>query len=529
MAQRFARDHLELIIAKAKYRAGEISQEYFMKKFIEFRPLAIVFFLASLFASCDKSPVTEEGGEVCSGIQIHSCQTNDRCNWVGDKCEPAEQSVRGTCKAIKQPYYCKGHKSSKTGEQCVWNSSTTTCEALVEQEIYVWKELTLPGKSKSNVKQLVVSKDKKNFYAYNDLTGEKGLYYSTNGENWTNLGQISAKVRNTAGIAGTYDSRILAPLELIPTSKGAVVASKDGVFILEGREAKWGIDRRVNSLAGSDPLADFWYQEIAFADVVLFNGIENVVFGQIDDSTTNDKIWAHKTEGDFNNEPKRIRIVKKNGTDFAQRKHWVRAGNTFDGDLLLAARTPPWLKTTGIWRISKVDIQSGRVAFDDPVLYPSPSGNWNNGTLNADDRNLNIKVIGSFDNGGVSEYFAGMDHDGWKSAKGLAHYKGEQGNAEAVLDFANDPVRGINLFNNILRVRSYSLLGVNVDGTPNLKNNYSLPSYSDLKEMTVDRKKIDIFIGSPDNIFGDDDLSFLYQQGKYLYSRTKTKGLPLNE
>jgi hypothetical protein len=165
-----------------------------------------------------------------------------------------------------------------------------------------------------------------------------------------------------------------------------------------------------------------------------------------------------------------------------------------------------------------------------PVIKPEEGKAWDTG-------NIDIRVVGSFDNGGTAHYFAGLGANG-----GLAHHNGPMSDEEgdsAELDFSGDTILAVKPYNNghVLVTQGLGILGVKTDGKPDRDNDIKLSEFAqDKREMMegskeqLDFKKAGGTTFSDDQwvrdifVYGDDII--LWIEGNGIYLRTKTTGEP---
>lgn len=233
----------------------------------------------------------------------------------------------------------------------------------------------------------------------------------------------------------------------------------------------------------------------------------------------------------------RIFIVRLNGAPFViNRQHWIVAGTTYSGDLLLGSDTGK-ATGSGVWRIPAANLDAasgnvGRVTQDAAVLFPENAGPNVHWVADGANENRKIGVAGSFDNNGTDHYFAGLTRNIVAPLiKGLAHFNGPQGSQHADRSFVGISVFGLSSFNGIVRLNTdQGLLGVTKDGLAQPANNFSFQSLAqDKREMMEDGSAVSLTDAddkSLGNIFGDDDLSYYAVYGKGIFSRTKKQGKP---
>lgn len=401
--------------------------------------------------------------------------------------------------------------------------------------VYKWKKLALPGASDiQELGDFAVSGDNKHIYAYFSAFGNVGLYYSgDNGNNWTKLAILSGQpFRATQGASGEPAKAELDTGfgidELKPTDNGAVVSQDKKIVILVGKEVNWALDAEkhyATAPENADRVKNLEDKNITFIDVVTTASGETVVFGQ----GQNDKVFFHSTVANFEDAPQLFATKKTDGN--ALLVTWIVAGNTHDGNLLLGSEDGVWEFPQAHTNLDPTNSNIGRAADNSARIFPEGKEAWDKDGIN---KNVNIRVVGSFNDGGDQHYFAGMNQGSLseQAAKfGLAHHKGPQSNNHASLDFSEHRIFGlVNYVGKWLLRTDKGLKGVNVDGTPNQANDYKFdPLANDKNEMMEDGSAV--VLGSSDNenlgaIFGDDDKTWYLVFNEGLFRRTKESGTP---
>ncbi len=493
---------------------------------------------------CVAVPAPAGASGTCASLSSNqaSCEMRFDCKFANNSCT----ATAADCTNVKNQTSC----DNTYGAFCLWNTTASTCEKTTATAgaIYNWKKITLPAGTMDELTNFVVSKDNQHAYAYTTdaVAGvAPGLYHSADkGVTWNRFesaanaddGIVRGKV-DPAAANCDYDSTAGAPIDLKPTQHGAVLIDDNstGVWILEGATVKWAIKNGVNEdgtgTGAPTELADFAAQDIKFIDVVDINGVETITFAQADDAATEYMLWLKPTNNlqynGLDHQPLRVQIKNAAGFALTRKQQWMRAGNTYDGDLLLASVIGDQTnKGTGIWEIAKANLPAadgtspgtiGQLADNDRRLFPENGQPWagDNGASN-----LDIQVIGSFANGADHEYFAGIKIGGANHQKGgLAHHKGTQTGAHASLEtirFTKSSVLSINRYGSkTVVITDNGIYGVGVNGEYNKADNINISAFAaskqDMMEATSDAVPFnpshdDLLV----NIFGDDDLSWYW-------------------
>jgi|GEM_PF-2941051 len=495
---------------------------------------------------CVAVPAPAGASGTCASLSSDqaSCEMRFDCKFANNSCT----ATAADCTNVKNQTSC----DNTYGAFCLWNTTASTCEKTTATAgaIYNWKKIAPPAGTMAELTNFVVSKDNQHAYAYTTDAAAgvaPGLYHSADkGATWTRFGGAAAgdgtvrgKVDPAAATNCDYNSTAGAPRDLKPTQNGAVLIDNGstGVWILEGANVKWAIKNGVNdtttAAAGTTQVATFANKNIKFIDVVDINGVETIAFAQEDDASTQYMLWLKPTNNlqytALDHHPLRVKIEKAAaGGPLAGAQQWMRAGNTYDGDLLLASVIGNQTNAgTGIWEIAKTNLPQadgtlpgtiGQLANDDRRLFPENAQAWA-GT--ATKSNLDIQVIGSFNNNGDHEYFAGMKRAAAAHNKGgLAHYTGPQIGYNAKLDMFDGRTKmsvfSINNFNGkTCVVTDLGIFGVGINGKANRAGNYHISAFAfskqDMMEGTSDAVPFNpshntLLV----NIFGDDDLSWYW-------------------
>lgn len=497
---------------------------------------------------CVAVPAPAGASGTCASLSSDqaSCEMRFDCKFANNSCT----ATAADCTNVKNQTSC----DNTYGAFCLWNTTASTCEKTTATAgaIYNWKKITLPAGTMNELTNFVVSKDNQHAYAYTTDAaggGAKGLYHSADkGATWTRFGGAAAgdgtvrgKVAPTANDCD-YDSTAGAPIDLKPTQHGAVLIDDNstGVWILEGATVKWAIQNGVNdngtATGAPTEVANFAAKDIKFIDVVDINGVETIAFAQKDDAATEYMLWLKPTTNlqytALNHHPLRVEILTNAGANLTDTQQWMRAGNTYDGNLLLASVIGNQTnKGTGIWEITKANLPAadgtspatiGQLADDNARLFPENGKAW---AGNPTKSNLNIQVIGSFANGADHEYFAGINSGVLAHQKGgLAHYTGSQFGHSAGLDmfdgWSKMSVFSINNFNGKTRVvTNLGIFGVGIDGKANKAGDYHISAFASSKQDMMEGTS-DAVPFNPShntllvNIFGDDDLSWYWVDRK---------------
>lgn len=460
------------------------------------------------------------GGDTdCEKLDEKTCLKSDQCHYAAGKCSDATKTG---CSAIQEETACDDKGS------CEWAGGVCK-DKVASSDVFTWTKAPLPADADpADVTQLVVSGDNNHLYAYNNKAGKtKGLYHSDDkGQTWTRVGPGGNGIVSGRPFTGkTVLNRDLDTTSLALTMKatqgGVVLYSGKLMIIMVGKDAKWGFNAHKSYDGKSNSgryniITSLKDENIKFVDVVNTHAGESVVFGQISPNT----VFIADANGTVSatSAPKHFATKLIAGTPLAQT--WIRAGNTHDGHLLLAS-------ANGVWEFPKANTdpataaEFGKTDSDTPKLFPEADAagvNWKT-------TNVDIRVIGSFDDDGTHHYFAGL-------ADGLAHHKGAQvAPAHAALSFAGDEISHVNQDNGVIRlITSHGVKGVSVEGVPHTASDFKAGDLANNKhEMNADKTAISE-VKAADNddlvLLGDAKKSVVWVKTRGIWIREKSSGQP---
>jgi hypothetical protein len=475
----------------------------------------------------------------CEDKNENDCKGSDQCIYVDDtrKCNEASDAEKGKCGTIQLDGPCTANtKCNWDGSKCIEKPTT--------EDIFTWTEATLPaGAAIADVSQVAVSRNHSQIYAYKrgaDAT-TKGLYHSDDdGATWTRVGNAGDGILSARPFENnvinpalqTFDTKTTEPSAMIATEEGAVIFSGKKIMILKGAKASWGLDASGNYDSNFHPnnkIQHLKNEDIKFVDVITTAAGLSVVFGQQSANSVFIKDAAGTVS--IGSTPKYFKTRLTAGANHDQ--IWLRAGNTHNDHLLLAS-------TQGIWEFPNAHTNPdpaaptaadfGKTEDDSPRLFPEPDGadiNWKSTAT----PNLIFNVIGSFDNNGVKHYYAGLANDTTPGTGGLAHFNGTQAAGQhAEMSFSNLSIVGVVRATGVIHLMtSDGLKGVNVDGSPNAINDYTLANLDTKKhEMMSDKSAVglDDSANSQVTLFGNTDKMILWVKTKGIYVREKSTGQP---
>lgn len=376
------------------------------------------------------------------------------------------------------------------------------------------------GKSQENdddikgsaISHFVVSGDNKHAYIFSK---DKGLYHSSdNGDSWKLLGDngvLSGKVDESATASGEWDSKAQELADIKPTSKGAVASTNNGIWLIESDKVIWAIDKTVNET----DIIDLTDKNIKSIDVVDINSVETIVFTQDSDLSNNNTIWLKPTDNDVkysnasitqSTKPLNIKISKINTVKNTNSTQFIRASNTYNGNLLLTERNS---RNAGfkIWQINSEELPAndGTVrATDVTVVNDTPVLQGDKSKRNLDKTNEQVNTIGSFNHNGTEIFYAGTNAVSDKSVGSIIHT--DPKDTDKVI--RDDSKGSINIYNikqifgKWVATSDKGVLGLNSDASFNDDENILLSKLDDKFDSDDDKKLRDVF--------GDDELAWFW-------------------